>query len=670
MGKKKGEAVKNIRFDETSAKARVILLPLLALGLSLIVEGLNRGSVVKLFRFVTQRPVYFLYNYLIILTSLTFSELFRRRKSVLYTVCVAWVALGIAEFMVAKERTQPFTSMDVLMLKDAITLTTIYYTWPQIILMYGSIFLATVLLIYIVTRLPRRRQVNYTLALSTFCGFLTLCFCSYALSVHFGAIPRYFDNLVDAYDQYGFAACFTATFGSMGVSKPSDYSTEVVTDIVEEIDEEQPHVFGSEDNLDHPNVIYLQLESLFDVNTVIGAEYSEDPTPNFNRLSRECPSGELYVPSIGGGTANTEFEMLSGLNIDFFGAGEYPYTTILHETTCETIAYNLRAQGYSATALHNHTGTFYGRNEVYSRLGFDHFVSLEYMPYVTYTEVGWAQDGIMADEIMKALKASDERDFIMAITVESHGKYDENYIYHSGDPEILQLPEQINPNRFASYLHLIHETDAFLGKLIDRLEKFDEPTVCVIYGDHLPSLDLTADVLTTNNLYASRYIIWNNYGAEFEAPNVQAYRVSANILKQLGIPGGLITKYHQSADPTNADQTYLDNLEVLEYDVLYGDKSAYEGENPYPVIDMTMGCVPIEISSVSRRYGRVLVNGANFTECSVIELDGESYPTAFINSAQIVAIVPRTTEVHQVSVVQKTADGVEMSRTEVYSLDE
>ena len=670
MSKKKGEAAKNARFDTASAKSRVILLPLLALALSLVVEGLNRASVAKLFRFITERPVYFLYNYLIILTSLTFSELFKRRKSVLYTVCVAWIALGIAEFMVAKERTQPFTSMDVLMLKDAITLTTIYYTWPQIILMYGSIFLAAVLLIYIVTRLPRRRQVNYTLALSSFCGVLTLCFCSYALGVHFGAFPRYFDNLVDAYDQYGFAACFTATLGNMGVSKPSDYSTEIVTGIVEEIDEETPHVFSSEDNLDHPNVIYLQLESLFDVNTVIGSRYSEDPTPNFNRLSRECPSGELYVPSIGGGTANTEFEMLSGLNIDFFGAGEYPYTTILHETTCETIAYNLRAQGYSATALHNHTGTFYGRNEVYSRLGFDHFVSLEYMPYVTYTEVGWAQDGVMADEIMKALKASGERDFIMAITVESHGKYDENYVYHAGDPEILELPEQINANRFASYLHLIHETDAFLGKLIDKLEKFDEPTVCVIYGDHLPSLDLTADVLTTNNLYASRYIIWNNYGAEFEAPDVQAYRVSANLLKQLGIPGGLITKYHQSADPTDTDQAYLDNLEVLEYDVLYGDKSAYEGENPYPVIDMTMGCEPIEISSVSRRYGRVLVNGANFTECSVIELDGESYPTAFINSAQIVAIVPRTTEVHQVCIVQKSADGVEMGRTEPYSLDD
>ncbi len=666
---KRREAVKNVRLDETGVKTRIILLPTLALVLCLIVEGLNRGSIVKLFQFIASRPLYFLYNYLIILTSLTFSELFRRRRSVLYTICVFWIALGIAEFMVVRERTQPFTSMDVFMLKDAITLTTIYYTWPQIIAMYGSIFLSTVLLIYIVTRLPRRRQVNYALSLSTFCGFLTLCFCSYALGVHAGAFPRYYDNLVDAYDQYGFAACFTSTFGSVGVSKPSDYSTETVTDIVQEIDEEE-HVFGEADNLDRPNVIYIQLESLFDVNTVIGAKYSEDPTPNFNRLSREFPSGELYVPSIGGGTANTEFEMLSGMNIDFFGAGEYPYTTILQETTCETIAYNLQALGYSATALHNHTGTFYSRNEVYSRLGFDHFVSVEYMPYVTYTEVGWAQDGIMADEILKALNASEERDFIMAITVESHGKYDEVYEYRQGDPEILELPEQINPNRFANYLRLIHETDAFLGKLIDKLEQFDEPVICVIYGDHLPSLDLTADILTTGNLYASRYIIWNNYGAKFEAPDLQAYRVSANLLKQLGISGGLITKYHQAADVADTDQTYLDNLEVLEYDLLYGDRSGYEGENPYPVMDMTMGCVPIAISNVSLRYGRILVNGSNFTECSVIQLDGTDYPTAFVNSAQIVAIVPRTTEVHEVCVVQKTADGVELSRTDAYSLDE
>lgn len=680
MKKKRGvPPEKRRKYDHSDGRKRVIWLPLLALALTLVVEGLNRGSVSALARYVTTHPLYFLYNWLIILTTLTFSELFKRRKSVLYTTCVVWVALGIAEFLVVRERTQPFTSMDILMLGDAITLTTIYYTWSQIILMFGSIFLAIVLVIWMITRLPRRRHVNYTLSLSVFCGMVTLCFCLCTLGVYFGYYPRYFDNLVNAYDEYGFATCFAFTFGDMGVAKPSAYSTETVTDIIDEIDDAapqptaqpQPHVFDEDDDLAHPNIIYVQLESLFDVNTIIGSSYSEDPTPNFNRLSREFPSGELYVPSIGGGTANTEFEVLSGMNIDFFGAGEYPYNTILRETTCETIAYDLKALGYSTTAMHNHNATFYSRNEIYAQLGFDRFDSLEYMPYVTYTPVGWAEDTVLTGEILKALDATESRDFVMAITVESHGKYDENYVYQEGDPVVQSLPEQIDQAKFSSYLHLIHATDAFLGELIDALELYDEPVVCVFYGDHLPSTDLTADILTTNNLYASRYVIWNNFGAEFEAPDLQAYQLSASLLEQLGIPGGVIAKYHQSYATGCTDQEYLDNLEMLQYDLLYGDRSGYEnGENPYAPTDLQMGILPIEITSASNLYGRVLVNGRNFTEYSVILVDGTPYETAFISSAQIVAIVPRTTPVAEIAVAQIAADGVELGRTEPFALGE
>ena len=677
--KKKGAPVeKRRKYDHSDGRKRIILLPVMALVLTLIVEGFNRGSAGALFDYVVSHPFYFLYNVLIILTTLTFSELFKRRKSVLYTTCVVWIALGIAGYLVVRERTQPFTSMDILMLGDAITLTTIYYTWPQIILMFGSIFLGIVLVIWMITRLPRRRHVNYTLSLSLFCGMVTLCFCLCTLGVYFGYYPRYFDNLVNAYDEYGFATCFTFTFGDMGVAKPSEYSTETVSGIIEEIDDTEPeatpapeaHEFGEDDDLAHPNVIYVQMESLFDVNTIIGSSYSTDPTPNFNRLSEEYPSGELYVPSIGGGTANTEFEVLSGMNLDFFGAGEYPYNTILRETTCETIAYNLMELGYSTTAMHNHNGTFYSRNEVYAQLGFEHFVSLEYMPYVTYTPVGWAEDTVLTDEVLKALEATEERDFVMAITVESHGKYDENYVYQEGDPIVESLPEQINESKFCSYLHLIHATDEFLGELIGVLETYDEPVVCVFYGDHLPALDLTADILTTNNLYASRYVIWNNFGAEFEAPDLQAYQLSASLLEQLGISGGVITKYHQSYETGCTDQDYLDNLEMLEYDLLYGDQSGYEdGENPYVATDIQMGVVPIEITSVSNEYGRVLVNGRNFTEYSAILIDGTVYETAFISSAQVVAIVPRTTPVGEVAVAQLTSDGVELSRTEPYLME-
>lgn len=680
--KKNAASEKHRKYEHVPGRVRMVELPILALLLALIVESLSRASVGKMFAYVAAHPFYFLYNVLIILTSLVVSELFKHRKSALFTLCVAWIGLGVAAFLVVRERTQPFTSMDILMLKDAVTLTTVYYTWPQIILMCGAIFLAVAAAIWVITRLSKRRHVNYTAAVTALAGLLILSFCLCTLGVSFGYFPRYFENLVDCYNQYGFATCFTFTFGDMGVSKPDAYSTETVSGIIDEIGEPDveaalptatpgPHVFGADDNLAQPNIIIVQLESLFDVNTIIGSEYSADPTPNFNQLSRDFPSGELYVPSIGGGTANVEFEVLSGMNLDFFGAGEYPYTTILQEATCETIAYDLLEQGYATTAMHNHTATFYSRNDVYSRLGFQHFVSLEYMPYVTYTDIGWAEDIVMADEILKAMDATDERDFVMAITVESHGKYEETYTYSEGDPEILALPEQINKNRFANYLHLISQTDMFVGKLIKDLETYDEPVICIFYGDHLPGLDLTADILTTDNLYASRYVIWNNYGAEFEGSNLQAYRLGANLLKQLGMSGGVITKLHQAYDlEPDADSDYFEKLEMLQYDLLYGDQSAYEnGVNPYEPVDLMMGSVPIEITSVSNLYGRVLVNGQNFTEYSSIVIDGTVYPTAFVSSAQIVAIVPRSTPVSTVCVAQFTSDGVELSRTAEFSLN-
>lgn len=661
--------------DRVPGRIRAVMLPVLSLLLTLVIESLSRGSVFKMLRYLVEHPGYFTFNWLIILTTLSFSELFRHRRGMLFTLCVGWLGLGVAQFFVIKQRTQPFTSMDILMMKDAVKLTTLYYTWPEIILMYAAAFVGAALFITILSRMSTRRHVHYRAALTSFSGLVLLTTCLASLGISWGCFPRYFDNLVDAYDQYGFASCFTLTFGEMGVERPEEYSDATVGDIVDEIDEPGsapetptatpgPHAFDESDNLAQPNVIFVQLESFFDANTILGAEYSEDPTPNFNQLCAENPSGELYVPSVGGATVNVEFEMLTGLNLGFFGAGEYPYSTILQEETCETIAYNLREQGYSTTAMHNHTGTFYSRNEVYSRLGFEHFVSLEYMPYVTYTDVGWAEDIVLANEILKALDASDERDFVMAITVESHGKYSDEYTYTDGDPEILALPESLSQPRFANYLHLIHETDAFIGTLIEKLKLYDEPVICVFYGDHLPAIDLTADVLANGNLYASRYVIWNNFGADFEGGNMQAYRFSANLLKQLGVSGGVITKFHQAAElEPDADSEYFANLEMLQYDLLYGDKTAYEnGVSPYLPVNITMGTQPITISSISNLYGRLIVNGQNFTEYSTIFIDDTAYPTAFISSTQIIAIVPRTTAVNTVAVAQLATDGTELGR--------
>lgn len=674
--KKRDHSVRKIVYDNSKTQRRMLLLPLLALGLTLIVELLNRGCLPsRLWDYICHRPLYFIYNTLIVLTTLIVSELFKRRKATLVSMSILWIILGVVQFLVVKYRTQPFCSVDILMLKDAFSLITIYFSWSQIILMFGMGFFIIFLVITMFSRMCRRKSFNFGLSLTTFMGFTLACICICVLGIRYGYFPKRFDNLVDAYNDYGFATCFAMTFGQQGIDRPETYSTESVVEILEKIDDEpreesQTHpVFDETDNLTHPNIIFVQLESFFDVNTIIGGEYSRDPTPNFNRLSQNWPSGELYVPTIGGGTANTEFELISGLNLDFFGAGEYPYNTILQEKPCGTICYDLKDYGYKSTAIHNNTGSFYSRNEVYSRLGFDRFVSLEYMKNVEYTELGWAQDRVLTDEILRALKSTEERDMIFTISVESHGKYAETYEYEEGDVEVLSLPDKIPMAPFQNFINLLTGTDDFLGDLIRRLSWFDEPVIVVAYGDHLPALELESAMLTTNNIYASRYVLWNNYGAEMEAPDLQCYRLSANLLEQLGFSGGVITKYHQSADPGETGEEYLEKLELLEYDMLYGDQEAYDGESPYVETELQMGSVPVVIEEAEIKYKRMLVTGQNFTEYSTIVVNDQMVSTAYIDDQHIIARVDALAAFDSFSVAQVTKDGVTLSRTEEFELD-
>ena len=132
----------------------------------------------------------------------------------------------------------------------------------------------------------------------------------------------------------------------------------------------------------------------------------------------------------------------------------------------------------------------------------------------------------------------------------------------------------------------------------------------------------------------------------------------------------MLAKFHQAAEISETDDAaYLEQLQVLEYDLTAGEKSSNEnGETPYQPVEMRMGCAPIAISSVSTQYGRVLVNGQNFTDHSVIEIDGASWPTAFVDSAQIVSIVPQGTPMESLTVAQIASDGTVLSRTDAFAL--
>ena len=139
---------------------------------------------------------------------------------------------------------------------------------------------------------------------------------------------------------------------------------------------------------------------------------SQDPMPTYRKLMKNYSSGSLTVPACGAGTANTEFEMMTGLSVKFFGPGEYPFKSILREKTMESVSTDLKSIGYRAHAIHNHRGVFYNRNEVFDNMGYDTFTSLEYMSDVEKTPKNWAKDDILTSQIMGALKSTKTRDYV------------------------------------------------------------------------------------------------------------------------------------------------------------------------------------------------------------------------------------------------------------------
>ena len=253
--------------------------------------------------------------------------------------------------------------------------------------------------------------------------------------------------------------------------------------------------------------------------------------------------------------------MLTGMKLDFFGLGEYPYNAILKQKNAESLAFNLKNHGYKTYAMHNNIGEFYNRNLVYEHLGFDAFLSLEGMEEVEYNKLAWAKDAVYLDAIMERLQATSARDFIFAVSVQPHGKYPQE------DP-------------YGYYASQLKEVDRFIGDLINLLENHTEPTMLILYGDHLPPLELTVGDLVDEKLYSTEYVIWSNYSMEKEDKDLGTYDLAAEILDRAKITYriGPIASTHLSV---MTEEERDEQLHLFQYDMLYGEGYIFDKIQAY-----------------------------------------------------------------------------------------
>ena len=647
-------------FKETYNKRIMYMYIVCAIGVTFLIEVLARGSLIKGLYYVISSPYIFLVNALIVLMTLSITLLMRRRFFGLALISLIWIIFGISNCILMANRVTPFTAVDLMLIDSAFDVLDKYFDIWQIVLIIVALVAAIAGIVYMCFKAPKvNHKIQYVRNIAAILIIWAIGFGSIQLGLGSGLIPRQFGNLRDSYTSYGFVYCFTNSLVNTGVKKPKNYSEEAIRDLLN----------GKEYTKakQKPNIIFLQLESFFDLKKVKNIKLSKDPVPTFTKLKKKFPSGYLNVPVVGAGTVNTEFEIMTGMNMDDFGPGEYPFKTIINKKSCESIAFNLKPYGYAAHAIHNNTATFYGRNKVFANLGYDTFTSIENMDEVEETQNEWAKDKCLTKYIMDTLKSTKKKDYIYTISVQGHGAYPSEDM--GSNIKVKGIEDEGLKNQYEYYATQTNEMDEFVDQLTKKLNKFKEKIILIMYGDHLPSLGITGNNLVNNNVYQTEYVIWSNYKTKYDNEDIEAYQLEAKILKNLHITEGEINKYSQLHRKDKDQKKYLDGLHKLEYDQLYGKNLANNGKNPYKPTNLHFGLSDVAVSSINPMYndvGTIYIYGSNFTPYSKVYVNDEKLDTIYIDRNTLIVKYLDLKQGDSFVVKQQNSDTHILSETKPY----
>ena len=610
----------------------LIFHALLACIINFVIEAISRHSVVAAWDYMTGTPMVFLYNAFMIFVTFSIVYLFKRRIFVRMIIGAIWVILGIAKGYILLKRVTPFNAQDLKIAGDGIALINNYCNGFEVVVIAVG---AVALLIWLISMWRRGGQyagkIHHIAALIGIivCGVLYTFVTNIAIDKR--VVSTYFGNIAFAYEDYGLPYCFSASLFNTGISEPNGYTKKAMAKIDKDGELNQTATSRSSDEL--PNIIVVQLESYFDVANAEFFTTSEDACPNLHNLYQNYSNGYFKVPSVGAGTANTEFEVLTGMNLRYFGPGEYPYKTYSKKHPTESAATALASLGYGTHALHDNTGNFYSRANVFNNMGFDTFTSKEFMNVLQTTENGWAKDEILTHHIMEAMDTTKQEDFVFTVSVQGHGNYPETQVIENPKIKVEGIEDEALKNKWEYYVNQVYEMDQFVGDLIKAVEERNEPSVVVFYGDHLPTMGLKAEDLKSRYLYNTNYVIWDNIGLQKHDKNIPAYQLMSEVLNRLDIHSGTVFNYHQQRKGT---KNYLSDLELLQYDILYGKQYVYNGKAPITEGHMVMGIRNVSLSSIVPQLNSgYSLYGENFTKYSRVYVNGEKQKSSFLNNTRI-----------------------------------
>lgn len=357
------------------------------------------------------------------------------------------------------------------------------------------------------------------------------------------------------YLHYGFAASLASDVASASTVEADGYDSDAlwqtdessgVTQVnvghgyVTEADGAPAYREATEES---PNIVVVMNESFSDLTSYLeGYETSTDPMPFVRSLMQQenVISGTCAVSSdMGTGTANSEFEFLTGNSMAYF-RGNTPYVQFI-DTETPSLASELAGRGYRTQAMHAYERAGYNRVKVYDRFGFQQYKGIEDFDVDIDVARGYPTDETNYRQLIKDFEENrgGAPQFLFNITMQNHGGY------YASDYEWPVRVHEVAPVESYDDSVIVYESsvrmaDDALRQLISYLETVDEPTVLLFFGDHEPRLsnefysswftdENGLDLETTAQLHKTPFFIWGNYDLNTDAA-AKGSTVSLNYL--------------------------------------------------------------------------------------------------------------------------------------------
>lgn len=499
--------------------------------------------------------------------------LFQRHCGGAAVLAVALYVLGLAEYFVILFKSMPISPGDLTALSTAAAVAGTGFTYT--ITSFCMLSLAfTVIAIQICTLAaqvaPKRQKGSWR---GLVLNLLIAIVCLGGIAAHTTLLDYYHTLYIQVYSwrplesycRQGFLPSFISVAQTIKPSKPEDYTVsgakKLISEYAKEYDDNNQTGGSSATRLEatkqfdeeKPTVIAVMNETFSDL-SIYQNMHADYQGPTYFKSIDDCLSrGRLYVSAYGGGTANTEFEFLTGNSMAYLGSGVYPYTTY-DLTDTENLAAQFKSLGYYTTAMHPNHGTNWNRENVYKDFGFDQFLTINDFQNAE-TLRGMVTDRATYDKILELLDTNSNPQFIFDVTMQNHSGYDTGLIPYDKQMS-LNIDGEFNSN-VNEYVSLIQQSDEALKYFLNKLSKLDRKVVVVFWGDHQPFFpDTYNDRWFTNEddathqerLWQTSYIIWANYDVAGNSQTSHEEDLSSNYLSSelMKLIGAPLTDYQKA----------------------------------------------------------------------------------------------------------------------------